>query len=116
MGPGVAGSQGREDSGHRDRPRRAPPDASLYVGFFGSDFVEEGSKPRSGLSRDRARREGDVNVVELEGTVDWAPANRPQEGLRRSHRPEPAPEDHPLADGDFTRAKGKEVMEAFLKR
>jgi galactofuranose transport system substrate-binding protein len=90
-------------------------DDSLWVTFLGSDFVEEGRKAANWLVEETADVEGDVNIVELQGTVGSAPAIDRKEGF------EVVIGDHPnlkitkSQTGDFTRAKGKEVMEAFLK-
>jgi simple sugar transport system substrate-binding protein len=95
-------------------------DDSLWVTFMGSDFVEEGRRAGNWLMENYDRlknpeKSGDVvNVVELQGTVGSAPAIDRKVGFAE------------VTDGskfkiiksqsgDFTRAKGKEVMEAFLK-
>ena len=72
-------------------------DPSLYVGFIGSDFVEEGRKAGRWVGEKFKDATDDVNIVELQGTVGSAPGQRSQEGLRGNHRRESAPQDHPLA-------------------
>ena len=58
----------------------------------------------------------DVNIVELQGTVGLGAGQRSQEGLRGNHRRRiRTSRSSARRSGDFTRAKGKEVMEAFLK-
>ncbi|MDH0865818.1 ABC transporter substrate-binding protein [Mitsuaria sp. GD03876] len=92
-------------------------DPSLYVTFIGSDFVEEGRKAGRWLI-DWARKNaptGDVNVVELQGTVGSAPALDRKRGFEEVLQAEPRLKIVRSQSGDFTRAKGKEVMEAFLK-
>lgn len=92
-------------------------DPSLYVTFIGSDFVEEGRKAGRWLV-DWARKNapaGDVNVVELQGTVGSAPALDRKRGFEEILASEPRLKIVRSQSGDFTRAKGKEVMEAFLK-
>lgn len=90
-------------------------DDSLWVTFLGSDFVEEGRKAARWLVDEMGDEKGDVNIVELQGTVGSAPAIDRKEGF------EEVMADHPnfkiikSQTGDFTRAKGKEVMEAFLR-
>ncbi|HJV69662.1 substrate-binding domain-containing protein, partial [Ideonella sp.] len=49
-------------------------DTSLYVTFMGSDFTEEGRKAGRWLLEKVKGTQGDVNVVELQGTVGSAPA------------------------------------------
>ncbi len=92
-------------------------DPSLYVTFIGSDFVEEGRKAGRWVL-DWAKKtvpQGDVNVVELQGTVGSAPAIDRKKGFEEVIKADPRIKIVRSQSGDFTRAKGKEVMEAFLK-
>jgi simple sugar transport system substrate-binding protein len=91
------------------------PDDSLYVTFIGSDFVEEGRRAARWLIEDSAGRSGPVRVVELQGTVGSAPANDRAKGFREVIGQDARYEIVRSQSGDFTRAKGKEVMEAFIK-
>ena len=90
-------------------------DASLYVTFMGSDFTEEGRKAGRWLLAKVKGTQGDVNVVELQGTVGSAPAIDRKKGFEEIIKAEPRIKIIRSQTGDFTRAKGKEVMEAFLK-
>lgn len=90
-------------------------DESLYVTFMGSDFVEEGRKAARWLLENTKDRQGDVNIVELQGTVGSAPANDRKRGFQEIIAAEPRYKIIRSQTGDFTRARGKEVMEAFLK-
>ena len=91
-------------------------DASLYLSLIGSDFVEEGRKAgRWLLENTKASVQGDINIVELQGTVGSAPANDRKKGFAEIIAAEPRFKIIRSQTGDFTRAKGKEVMEAFLK-
>ncbi len=90
-------------------------DDSLYVTFMGSDFVEEGRKAGRWLLENTRDRQGDVNIVELQGTVGSAPANDRKAGFQQVIAADPRYKIIRSQTGDFTRAKGKEVMEAFLK-
>ncbi len=56
-----------------------------------------------------------VRIVELQGTVGSAPANDRFSGFRTILDNYPNFEIVKTQTGEFTRAKGKEVMEAFLK-
>src|SRR5207244_9990072 len=58
---------------------------------------------------------GDVNIVELQGTVGSAPAIDRKVGFEEVLKNYPNFKITRSQTGDFTRAKGKEVMEAFLK-
>jgi ABC-type sugar transport system substrate-binding protein len=93
--------------------RRAAVPEDLYVTLMGSDFVEEG--------RNSARvmvelMDGKANIVELVGTVGSAPANDRYMGFREVLKDYPDMKIIDSQSGDFTRARGKEVMEAFLRK
>ncbi|MCU6432592.1 ABC transporter substrate-binding protein [Undibacterium sp. Jales W-56] len=91
-------------------------DASLYATFIGSDFVEEGRRAgRWLLERARKTPNASVNIVELQGTVGSAPAIDRKLGFEQAIAANPKLKIIRSQTGDFTRAKGKEVMEAFLK-
>ena len=91
-------------------------DKSLYVTFIGSDFVEEGRRAGNWLL-ERAKKTPDaqLNIVELQGTVGSAPAIDRKAGFLEVIGSNPKLKIIRSQTGDFTRAKGKEVMEAFLK-
>lgn len=89
-------------------------DDSLWVSFMGSDFVEEGRKAGRWLLQNY-KGQGDVNIVELQGTVGSAPAIDRKKGFEEVIKAQPRFKIIRSQTGDFTRAKGKEVMEAFLK-
>ncbi len=89
-------------------------DPSLYVTMIGSDFTEEGQKAAQWLL-DNYKKPGDVNIVELQGTVGSAPAIDRKKGFEEVIKKDPRFKITRSQTGDFTRAKGKEVMEAFLK-
>ncbi|MBV8500291.1 MAG: ABC transporter substrate-binding protein [Paucibacter sp.] len=91
-------------------------DPSLYVTFIGSDFVEEGRKAgRWALERAAKAPGGALNIVELQGTVGSAPALDRKRGFEEIIKANPKLQILRSQSGEFTRAKGKEVMEAFLK-
>jgi simple sugar transport system substrate-binding protein len=91
-------------------------DPSLYATFIGSDFVEEGRRAARWLvERAKTMPEKTVNIVELQGTVGSAPALDRKKGFEEILAGNPKFKIIRSQTGDFTRAKGKEVMEAFLK-
>src|SRR5690606_14368901 len=90
-------------------------DDSLYVSLIGSDFVEEGRRAANWLIGDSEGQEGPVRIVELQGTVGSAPANDRMRGFKEVIDQDPRFSIVRSQSGDFTRTKGKEVMEAFLK-
>ncbi len=92
-------------------------DDSLWVSFMGSDFVEEGRRAGTWLVEYLNKKgvKGEVNIVELQGTVGSAPAIDRKAGFAEILKSHPNLKVTRSQTGDFTRAKGKEVMEAFLK-
>ncbi|GAA3446008.1 ABC transporter substrate-binding protein [Planomonospora venezuelensis] len=90
-------------------------DTSLYKTFLGSDFVEEGKKAGQWLVEEYKDSTDTVNIVELQGTTGSAPANDRKAGFAEVIGADPKFKVIASQTGDFTRAKGKEVMEAFLK-
>ncbi|MEP7299376.1 MAG: ABC transporter substrate-binding protein [Burkholderiales bacterium] len=90
-------------------------DDSLWVSFMGSDFVEEGRRAGRWLVEKTKGSTTPVNIVELQGTVGSAPAIDRKKGFEEIIAADPKFKIIRSQTGDFTRAKGKEVMEAFLK-
>jgi galactofuranose transport system substrate-binding protein len=93
--------------------RRADVPDDLYASYLGSDFREEGrnaARVMAGLVHGRA------NIVELVGTLGSAPANDRYAGFREILDGYPDLRIIASESGDFTRAKGREVMAGFLQR
>jgi ABC-type sugar transport system substrate-binding protein len=90
-------------------------DKTLYKTFIGSDFVLEGQKAGDWLVKEYEGKNDPVNIVQLEGTTGSAPANDRKEGFEEKIKADPKFKVIASQTGEFTRAKGKEVMEAFLK-
>jgi ABC-type sugar transport system substrate-binding protein len=93
--------------------RRAAVSDDLYVSYLGSDFVEEGRNAARAMAK---IVNGQANIVELVGTLGSAPANDRYKGFREILENYPNMKIIASASGDFTRAKGKEVMEDFLRK
>ncbi|MEQ1822523.1 MAG: ABC transporter substrate-binding protein [Fimbriimonadaceae bacterium] len=93
-----------------DRRPDVPED--MYVTFIGSDFVTEGRMAGEWLTK---KMNGKANIAELVGTVGSAPANDRKKGFAEAIASQPGMKIIKSQTGDFTRTKGKEVMEAFLK-
>jgi simple sugar transport system substrate-binding protein len=87
-------------------------DPSLYVSFLGSDFIEEGKRAGNAAVKLTG---GKANIAELVGTVGSAPAIDRKKGFEEVLKSNPDMKIIMSQSGDFTRANGKEVMEAFLK-
>ncbi|GAA4818889.1 ABC transporter substrate-binding protein [Nocardioides caeni] len=93
-------------------------DTSLYETFLGSDFVLEGEKAGEWLVENAADSDvdgdGDINVVQLEGTTGAAPAIDRAEGFASAIEADSSISVSASQTGDFTRDGGKQVMESFL--
>lgn len=87
-------------------------DESLYVTRVASDFVEEGRKAARWLMETTS---GQCNIVELQGTVGATAAIDRATGFNEVIAEYPEARIIRSQTGDFTRTKGKEVMESFLK-
>jgi len=92
--------------------RRADVSEDLYVSYLGSNFLEEG-RNAARVMADLVN--GDANIVELVGTIDSAPANDRYRGFREILRDYPGMQIIDSESGDFTRARGREVMAVFLQ-
>jgi len=100
-------------------------DDSLYVAKLGTDSLAEGKKVFDWIDeymkkQNKQPRDGgsQFNIVVLEGTVGSSVAIRRQEGFKNAMAASPdASKYNILASqtGEFTRQKGQEVMESFLK-
>jgi len=92
--------------------RRADVPDDLYASYLGSDFREEGrnaARVMAGLVHGRA------SIVELVGTLGSAPANDRYAGFREILDGYPDLRIIASESGDFTRAKGREVMASVLR-
>jgi galactofuranose transport system substrate-binding protein len=87
-------------------------DDSLFATLIASDFVEEGRMAGEWLAN---KLNGKGNIVELQGTTGAAPALDRKKGFQQAIAKHPELKIIKSQSGDFTRSKGKEVMEAFLK-
>ena len=90
-------------------------DDSLYVSQIGSDYVEEGRRAARWLLEHTKEKPGDINIVELRGTLGSAPANNRKHGFSEIISSQPRYKIIRSESGEFMRAKGKEVMAALLK-
>jgi len=93
--------------------RRAAVSEDLYMSYLGSDFLEEG-RNAARVMVDLVNEE--ANIVELVGTIGSAPANDRYTGFREIITDYPGMQIIDSESGDFTRARGREVMAAFLQK
>jgi galactofuranose transport system substrate-binding protein len=94
-----------------DRKANVTPD--LYATLMGSDFLEEGRNSAKVMVKLLG---GKGKIVELTGTQDSAPAIDRAVGFREVLKDYPDIHIIVSRDGDFTRARGKEVMQDILKQ
>jgi galactofuranose transport system substrate-binding protein len=87
-------------------------DESLYTTLIASDFVEEGRMAAEWLAK---TTNGKANIYELQGSTGAAPAIDRKKGFEEALQKFPDMKIVKSQSADFTRAKGKEVMEAFIK-
>ena len=85
---------------------------SLFVTRIASDFVEEGRRAADWLMQ---KTDGNCNILELQGTVGATAAIDRMKGFNEVLAKFPNAKIVRSQTGEFTRAKGKEVMEAMLK-
>jgi len=94
-----------------DRPADVTTDE--YVTYLGSDFLEEGRKAARVMVKLTG---GTANIVELSGTIDSAPAVDRSIGFRDILQNFPGMQIIDSESGDFTRARGLEVMRTILQK
>ncbi len=87
-------------------------DDSLYLARVASDFVEEGRKAARWLME---ATNGTCNIVELQGTVGATAAIDRMAGFKEVIADYENARIIRTQTAEFTRSKGKEVMEAFIK-
>ncbi|OCW59252.1 galactofuranose ABC transporter, galactofuranose-binding protein YtfQ [Hoeflea olei] len=85
----------------------------LYLTAVGSDLVHEGNVAGQWLVDELGGK--DCNVVELQGTTGSSPAIDRKNGFEQAIKGHDNIKLIRSQTGDFTRTKGKEVMESFLK-
>ncbi|WP_337843379.1 ABC transporter substrate-binding protein [Rheinheimera sp.] len=87
-------------------------DDSLYVTRIASDFTEEGRIAARWLMQ---QSKGQCNIIELQGTVGATAAIDRAKGFNEVLAQYPQSKIVRSQTAEFTRAKGKEVMESLLK-
>jgi simple sugar transport system substrate-binding protein len=87
-------------------------DPSLFVTFIGSDFVEEGRRAARWLAKATG---GKAQIAELQGTAGASPTIDRKKGFEEVLKQYPGMKIIKSQNADFARAKGKEVMESYLK-
>ena len=91
--------------------RSVSADPSMYAAHIGSDMEVEGKKAAAEMNK---LLPNGGNILELSGTTGSGAANGRAKGFREALNPNIKIIDSQT--GNFTRAEGKPVMEAFLKK
>ncbi len=87
-------------------------DDSLYTTLIASDFIAEGRMAADWLAK---KMNNKANIAELQGSPGAAPAIDRAKGFRDALANYPDMKIVKSETANFTRADGKQVMEAFLK-
>ncbi len=92
-------------------------DENLWAGYVGSDFYQEGVSAGSFLL-EKAEREGlgELNIVELSGTLDSSPMLQRAAGFRDTIAANPGLRVIDSMSGDFFRPKGRECMQVLMDK
>lgn len=92
-------------------------DSSLYSAWVGSNFLLEGRKAGQWLKKFADVNhiaQSDIQIVDIQGTTDASAQLGRTQGLKEAVR-ENGWNLLGIENGDFTQAKGQEVMKAFLE-
>ncbi|GCF92649.1 LacI family transcriptional regulator [Enterococcus florum] len=90
----------------------------LYTSWIGADMKEEGVKAATWLEdylKEQGKDQEEINIAHLQGTTGSSAQVGRTEGLEEGVKANKNWKIIEQQSGNFTRAEGKEVMEAFLK-
>lgn len=93
-------------------------DDSLYTAWVGSNFLQEGYDAVAWLDdylKKNNRADEDINIVTLQGTIGSSAQIGRTDGVEEKMKDHPNWKMLERQTGEFTQAKGQEVMESFLK-
>jgi galactofuranose transport system substrate-binding protein len=90
-------------------------DGSLYVSMIGSDFVEEGRRAARWLIENTRDVHDEINIVELQGTVDSSPALGRSQGFGEIIAPDQRYRIVRSESADYILERAREVMAGFLQ-
>ena len=96
----------------------APVDESLYECWVGGNFIKEGETAGNWLAdylKAQGRDGEDINIVTLQGTIGASAQVGRTEGFGNILKQHDNWKMLDMQTGEFTQAKGQEVMESFLK-
>ena len=93
-------------------------DESLYECWVGGNFIKEGEDAGTWLAKyleDQGRGDEEINIVTLQGTIGASAQVGRTEGFANILAEHSNWKMLDKQTGEFTQAKGQEVMESFLK-
>lgn len=93
-------------------------DNSLYTAWVGSNFLQEGYDAADWLAEyleKQGRGSEEINIVTLQGTIGASAQIGRTNGIEEKMKDHPNWKMLERQTGEFTQAKGQEVMESFLK-
>lgn len=93
-------------------------DDSLYTCWVGGNFVKEGEDAGIWLEKylqEQGREDEEINIVTLQGTIGASAQVGRTQGFDNKLKEHSNWKMLALQSGEFTQAKGQEVMESFLK-
>ena len=93
-------------------------DDSLYECWVGGNFIKEGEDAGNWLAQyleDNGRGEEEINLVTIQGTIGASAQVGRTEGFGNILKEHENWNMLDMQSGEFTQAKGQEVMESFLK-
>ena len=91
-------------------------DDSLITAWVGSDFKKEGVKAAEWLIKEKGKEKGDVNIAVLQGTIGSSAEIGRTKGFKEGIKDQKNFKIIASQTGEFTQAKGQEVMESILKQ
>ena len=92
-------------------------DPSLYAGYIGADFTQEGVNAANYLLRKAEDLHAEnLKIVEITGTVDSTPMRQRMLGFHQTLEGDDRFTFLESISGDFLRTKGKECMEQLLEK
>jgi len=90
-------------------------DESLYASLIGSDFVEEGRRAARWLLEHTRDIQGEIDIVEMQGSVGSAPANDRKQGFAEIIAADRRYRIIRSQSADFDRTRARELMAEYLK-
>lgn len=90
-------------------------DDSLYMTYLGADFKEEGRRAMRWIAKNVQSEQGEVKIMELQGTLDSTPMLERSAGFMQVLDTAPGYKVVYSASGDFTIEGGRNVIEEYIK-